>query len=399
MDEKIKNDSVMRLEINLLIILLFLQDFALIKTSEFGIAALTIYMIVISIKYNFFLKINKKFLTFLIIFYLIIVLSCIFNRFYNLMQIARITMIIFIIFSTYKYAKIISDNGEKEYFSKCLYRYIVIFCIYGIYQLIASTRGLPIFLNIFCNNPSYSMRGLHEVYTGWNEGVRIYSTFYEPSPYAIFLTNAYFFVINDKKIKTKNKIFISIFVIFNIYYTYARSGWITFIYFICIFLLFKVFKKEGFIKKIGKIGVVFLPLVSLLLMNTVGLENFNDLSSKGRTYSSMFYLKNSTEDIKSILVGHGLGSIANITEGTTYENYEIEKFAHNGYIDIIYQMGWIFFIYLLFVIIKYIRDNEIQNEWIVYASIFTLCCFGTMYYIESIISLVVFIVEFIKIDK
>lgn len=399
MNEKIKDISFMKLEINIFLILLFLQDFALIRTNEFGIAALTVYLIFISIKYKFFMKINKKFLTFIIIFYLTIILSSIFNKFYDLLQICRITMIIFIIFSTYKYVSVIIKNEKKEYFCKCLYKYIIIFGIYGIYQLVASSKGLPIFMNIFCNNPSYSIRGIHETYSGWNKGVRIYSTFYEPSAYAIFLTNAYFFIINDKQIKMKNKIFISILVIFNIYYTYARSGWITFIYFICIILLFKILKKEGFIKKIGKIVIISLSLISVLLMNTIGLKNFNDLSSKGRTYSSLFYLKGSTEDLKSILVGHGIGSIANIADGTKYENYEIEKFAHNGYIDITYQLGWIFLIYLIIIIINYIKKNKIQNEWIVYASIFTLCCFGTMYYVESIISLVVLIVGFVKKDK
>ena len=75
MNEKIKDVSFMKLEINIFLILLFLQDFALIRTNKFGIAALTVYLIFISIKYKFFMKINKKFLTFIVVFYLTIILG------------------------------------------------------------------------------------------------------------------------------------------------------------------------------------------------------------------------------------------------------------------------------------------------------------------------------------
>lgn len=394
-----KKDIVLKIEINIFMIFLFLQNFALIRTSSFGIAALTIFMIYIFVKYKFFMSIDKKFFRFIIVLYSVIILSAIANQFFDFMQIVRLNMIIFVGWSTYKYSKIIQEKDKTEYFYKTFFVYLVIITIYGIYQLVVSDNHWPLFLNIFNNNPSYSTREIYTVYGGWNESPRIYTTFYEPSAYAIFLVNSYFFAIDSEKLTKKQKIALSILAIINVIYSYARSGWITFIYFVGIFILFKILKKDGILKKIGKALVVGLPLITVCIMNIVGLKIFDDLSSKGRTYSSLYYLENSFDNVKSVLVGHGVGSILNIKDGTTYNKYKIEPFAHNGYIDIMYQYGIVFFVFLIYAILKYFKDSKIQDEWLAYASIFTISCFGTMFNVESVIALMCVILSFTKLKK
>lgn len=394
--EKMKKETKFKLEIIFFVVLLFLQNFALIRTVDFGIAALTIYVIYLFIKYKLYMKIEKRFFCFLIILYGVIVVSAVVNQSINVLQIARLTMIIFVGWTVYQYSDIIQEKGETNFFYKIFKKGLIVIMIYGIYQLIASVKGWPIFLNIFNNNPSYSIKGIYQVYGGWNESARIYATFYEPSAYAIFLVNAYFFVVDNKLIGTKQKIIVTILAIINIIFTYSRSGWITFIYFIAILLFFKIIKKENWIKLIGKFLIVLLPLISLWIMSIIGLKIFDDHSSKVRTYSSLYYLENTFDNLKSVVVGHGLGSIYNIEDGTMYNDYEIEQFTHNGYIDIMYQLGVVYFILLIYTICKSFKNKNMQNEWIVYASVFTLTCFGTMFNVESLIALVSLILGFTK---
>lgn len=389
----IDKEKIFKIEIIIFVILLFLQNFAIIKTENFGIAALTIFLIWVTIEYKFFMKINIRFLKFLSIFTIFVLISAIFNKSLEVMQIFRMYMIFFIVWSIFKYMNIIEEKGKTEHFFKIFYYVLLVISIYGIYQLIATSLKLPIFLNIFSNNPSYGARGIYEVYDGWNKTARIYATFYEPSSYAIFTVIAYFLIMNNDKISKMKKIIITILSITNIVFTYSRSGWITFIYFICILLLFKIIKKNNIIKKIGKIGIVLLPFITLIIMSTIGLQMFGDLSSKGRTYSSLYYLEKTGDSVKSVLLGHGLGSVTLGDEKVVYNNTKIENFTHNGYIDIAYQLGWGFLLYVVWVIIRYLKMMKVENEWIVYASIFTISCFGTMYSVESIIALICIVVN------
>lgn len=386
-------EKILKIEIIIFVILLFLQNFAIIKTENFGIAALTIFLIWITIKYKFFMKININFLKFLCVFTIFVLISATLNKSLEVMQIFRMYMIFFIVWSIFKYMNVINEKGEIKYFYKVFYYILLIISIYGIYQLIAPSLKLPIFLNIFSNNPSYGARGIYEIYDGWNKSARIYATFYEPSSYAIFTVIAYFFIMNSKNISKMKKIIITILSITNIIFTYSRSGWITFVYFVCILLLFKIVNNNNIIKKIGKAGIVLLPFISLLIMSTVGLQMFGDLSSKGRTYSSLYYLEKTVDSAKSVLVGHGLGSVTLGNEKVMYNNTKIENFTHNGYIEIAYQLGWIFLLYVIWVIIRYLKKMKVENEWIVYASIFTISCFGTMYSVESIIALICIVVN------
>ncbi len=58
---------------------------------------------------------------------------------------------------------------------------------------------------------------------------------------------------------------------------------------------------------------------------------FGDLSSKGRTYSSLYYLEKTGDSVKSVLLGHGLGSVTLGDEKVVYNNNtKIENFTIMG---------------------------------------------------------------------
>ncbi len=387
-----KDEKRQKIEIIIFIILLFLQNFSIITTKSFGIAGTTIFLIYIFIRYKLFFKIDKKTLIFGIGFVIFVLLSQFVNHAFNFSQIVRYLMIIFIAWTTIKFMQEVCKTNQKEFFDKAFYCAIMVITIYGVYQLIASKLDLPILLNLFSNNPSYGARGLFESYTGWMNDVRIYTTFYEPSSYALFLTIAYFYSMSFSKLNKEQKFALTAMTLFNIIFTFARSGWVTFAYYVAIYLAFEIFENNIKLKKIVKIGTILLPVITLIIMGTLGIYIFKDLSSTGRTYSSLYYLSNSLDSIKCILVGHGLGSMFNIPEGLVYNGYAVENFAHNGYIDIIYQFGIPFFILILYAIIKYIKAKKLDDEWLVYATLFTLCCFGSMYSVESIIIMVCLVI-------
>ena len=407
---KYNKDIMEKIEIVIFIAFLFLQNFAIIKTKGFGISALAICLVYLFFKYKMYLKIQKKLIIVLGGLFVFIIISSIVNLNFNILQIIRLYMIIFIFWATLQYIKIINNNGKIDFLYKTFYISVISITVYGIYQLIASKYGLPILLNVFNNNPSYGGKGIFEVYGGWTNTYRIYATFYEPSVYSIFLTIAYFFIINKVKNEKKLKYIITILVLINLFFTYARSGWITFLYFICIYLAFEIMKRyndiklynyinQNHINKTIRILIILLPIITLVIMSTLGLYLFDDLSSKGRTYSSLYYLKESLGSIKSVLVGHGIGSVSEVPDGTEYNNYIIEKFAHNGYIDIMYQFGFVFFIILMVYIYKYLMEKKLNDNWMIYAVIYTICCFGSLYNIETIISLISMVIIATILEK
>lgn len=383
-----KDEKRQKIEIVIFIILLFLQNFSIITTKSFGIAGITIFLVYVFFRYKLYFKINKKIILVGASFVIFTLLSQFVNHSFNFSQIIRYSMIIFIAWTTIKFIEEIYKTNQKDFFDKVFFSAIMVITIYGVYQLIASKLELPLLFNIFNNNPSYGARGLFESYTGWMNDVRIYTTFYEPSSYALFLTIAYFYIMHFSNLNKDQKFVLTAMTLFNIFFTFARSGWVTFVYYIAIYYAFMLFENNYKLKKIVKIGIVLLPIITLLIMGTLGVYIFKDLSSTGRTYSSIYYLSNTFDSIKGILVGHGLGSMFNIPSDLTYNGYAVENFAHNGYIDILYQFGIPFFILVIYVLLRYIKQKNIDNDWLVYATIFTLCCFGSMYSVESIIILV-----------
>ena len=400
-----KSKQIQKLEIIIFIILLFLQNFAIINTKEFGIAAITIFLIYIFIKHKMYQKINKKSIIIVTGIVFFVVISQICNKTFNFLQIGRYSMILFIGWTSIKYMEKIQEIKQKDFFNTAFYYAIIIITGYGVYQLIACKLQMPVFFNIFNNNQSYGARGLFESYSGWTRDVRIYTTFYEPSAYAIFLTIAYFYAMSFKNLDKDKRFTMTALTLFNIYFTYARSGWIVFAYYIAIYIAFKLFKNNKPLMKLTKIGTILLPLITLTIMSTLGIYIFKDASSTARTYSSLYYLVNSVNNIKGILIGHGLGSMLRIPEGLEYQGYVVETFSHNGYIDIIYQLGIPFFVIMIYAIIKYLKSKNIEDEWLIYATIFTLCCSGSLYSVESIIAMVCLVIgdfklrEHIKIDE
>lgn len=393
-----KNEKLEKIEIIIFTIFLFLQNFAIITTEKFGISALVVFLIYSFIKYKMIYKISKNFIITGIGLVIFLVISGCINGILDIMQILRLCMIIFVGWTTIEYINVIKKHNQIKFFYKVFCIAIVCITIYGIYQIIASQYRLPIILNILSNNTSYGAKSIFSLYGGWSNKPRIYATFFEPSVYSIFLVIAYFFIIDKANINKKQKIIITILFLINLFFTYSRSGWITFIYFIGIFLVFKIFNKKNFMNKLIKLLIMMLPLISLLVMSVLGLIVFEDESAKARTYSSLYYLENTFDNLKSIFIGHGLGSISQIPEGTLYNNFPIERFAHNGYVDIMYQLGIIFWVLLMCFSYNELKKKKLKNNWLIFAIIYTLCCFGTMFNIESIISLV-FIVISTEVDK
>lgn len=389
-----KSENIQKTEILIFVILLFLQNFAIITTKSFGIAGITVFLLYTFIRYKMYLKIDKKTIIFTGVVFAFILLSQLLNNAFKITQIVRYAMVFFIAWTSIKYIKIIYENNNKNFFETVFFFALMVITTYGVYQFIACKLQMPNILNLFSNNPSYGARGIFESYGGWTNDIRIYTTFYEPSSYALFLTIAYFYVLTFKSIDKEKKFAITALALFNLFFTFSRSGWVTFIYFVGIYIMFKILKNNSILKKIGKVLIVLLPLITLVVMSTLGIIVFRDISSNARTYSSLYYLTNSFDSIKSIVIGHGLGSMLDLPEGTRYNDFPVENFAHNGYIDIIYQLGMPFFILALYAVVKYLKEKNIDDEWLICATIFTLCCFGSMYNVESIMVMVCIVIVY-----
>ena len=279
-----KSKQKQKLEIIIFIILLFLQNFAIINTKEFGIAAITIFLIYLFIKHRMYQKIDKKSAIIVASIVLFVVISQLLNKAFNFLQIGRYSMILFIGWTSIKYMEKIQEMNQKDFFNKVFYFALIILTGYGVYQLIASKLQMPMFFNIFNNNPSYGARGLFESYSGWTRDIRIYTTFYEPSAYAIFLTIAYFYAMTFGNLDKDKKFTITVLTLFNIFFTYSRSGWVVFAYYIAIYIAFKLFKNNKPLMKLTKIGIILLPLITLAIMSTLGIYVFKDASSTEHTH-------------------------------------------------------------------------------------------------------------------
>ena len=385
-----------KIEYFLFIVLLFLQNFALIKTDEFGINGMTCFLFLLSVlnAKRYYSKVKKK--TFLILMASIsfLFISAFFNDTFYISQIFRYIMVLWLIYMANIYINSIYEKNEQEYFYNLYTKILLIFMLYGIYELIANIYSLPLVLNVFGNNPSYEPKTLYRYYGGWADKTRLYNAFFEPSVFSVFLVYNIFFVKEMKNIPRLRKKMLYYLMIFNLIFTYARTGYVTMIYMIGIYILYdKILKnkqKTSFIDTI----MLLLPFFNLFIMYFIGLNLFNDLSSLARTYSGIFYLQNSFSTIKNILFGHSIGSITN---GEITMKY-IEKQAHNGYVDIMYQLGIIAFISLL--IFLYNRIRSVKNKrYLIVGVLATFCCFASYFCVETIIVQIVLIYNFCKNEK
>ena len=87
------------------------------------------------------------------------------------------------------------------------------------------------------------------------------------------------------------------------------------------------------------------------------------------------------------MFGHSLGAILNM-KLSSVQTY-VENFAHNGYIEIIYNLGISAILYLFFVtkrLGKSIRNNISKISF--YLACVSLCIFGVNFSIESMAAIV-----------
>lgn len=378
--------KIEKIEILIFIISIVLQNFAIIKTDSFGIAFSSCVLIYFFIKYKMYKDIfNKKTLA-LTIFLIFIIINSFINKSWNINQTIRLYLIFFNIYTTSIYVKNLS-NDYKGLFLKIFNISIILLLIYGIYDFIAQTNGYIQFLNIFSNNPSYGIRELNHGYSGWSNSARIYTCFFEPSIYSLFIVYSYLFIMTFyKKQKRFNKIILTILFLINLFFTFARTGYICFILCLGILLSYQFILKikNEKIEKAYIILIVLIPMITFILMYLIGNRMFSDDSMKIRTNSSLYYLTESVDSTRHILLGHGIGNLKAYDNHIIFNNTPIENFAHNGYIEFIYQFGFIAFSTIISLMIILFNKIKSKSKWICYACCFTICISGAIYNVETI---------------
>lgn len=374
----------------LFILLLFMQNFALISTSDFGISGLVVYLLIISfIDFkDYYLHIKKSLLIVLIIVIIFLLGSCLINNSLVLTQILRNLMIIWLVYISNIFIKGIYVEGNEKIFFDILIKVAFFFFLYGFYEFYANIHSLPLFLNIFNNNPSYGIRQMDYYYHGWINNTRLYNVFFEPSVFCTFSVYMLFLISTFKDISNFFKIMLMSIIGFNIYFTYARSGDIIIVYFLLIFFVYGICKIKSDI-----VDYIFLllPFITLFIMSSYGLKTFTDDSSYIRTYSALFYLGKSFSSIRYILFGHASGSVlvSDATHGF------VTNCAHNGYVDFLYQYGLIFLILLIIFLKKLIGNiDNYRLKFLFVGVVATAACFGNCFLIETFAVMIVLVYNY-----
>ena len=378
------------LEYFLFIITVFFQNFALINTKDFGIASSVCFLLFFSIFHfnKFYRKFNKKFLMFLILFSIFLFISSFVNNLSTITQILKLLMVIWLVYVSNVYIKEIFKNSEsKFYFCNIYATTLILLLIYGLYEVIAERYSLPLFLNIFSNNSSYGEHTLYDYFHGWINTSRLYSVFFEPSVFSVFLVFNFFFIKEIIEISRFKKRILYFLILFNLFFTYSRTGYITFIYILVVYILFEKLKVKN---KFAIFLILMLPFITLYLMYFVGLYLYDDKSSLMRTYSGIYYLQESITSFKYMIFGHGCGSIVSATIAEKY----VANCANNGYVDIIYQYG----IVILLLFCKYLNNvvKLVNNKkYLILGILGTFCCFASYYCVETIVILIVIVFNYI----
>ena len=302
------------------------------------------------------------------------------NQNFTIIKLLRINMIIFDIFITKFFILKYSYRDIEKY----LIRYIFIITLYGIYCYIADLYNLPKFMNIFINNPSYAdfSNNIYNYYGGWTGKARIYTTFYEPSIYAVFLVLSIAF-IRLTEISKVRKVILMLLIIFNIICTDSRTGIAVLVYMICIYLIYKISK--SIYMKIEKIIIFIFPILNIFIINLVNEYIFNDLSSQGRSGAPIFYLELVFKNIKTFIFGNGLEYKEQffVKNG---ESYFIESIPHNSYVDFLYTGGIIYLIFFICILLIFSKNiKSIKNRMIIIPTFIFCLSFEQYVYVESII--------------
>ncbi|MGL5640706.1 MAG: O-antigen ligase family protein [Paraclostridium sp.] len=398
-----KSQNIKNLEMIIFIMGVVLQCFSILTIGGSGIPFLLIVCLIFYIKYKFYNKVNIAF----IIISVLIGVRTLSDRLVMgtpIVSIIRLFMVIFISYVSFRYISLIYKEKNQKRFYKIYIGIFFLLNLYGIYSMFSMKLNLPLFMNIFINNPSYAVKETVFSYvSGWVDDMRIYTTFSEPSFYAFFLC-INLFIIKNLDIKFKEKLVMYSLLAINLYNTYSRSGYVIFIQFIIVMFGFKLVSKIIKSKKhtfIILITIVLLvPFINLGIMNFANENIFNDLSSESRTKSGVYYLNKSFEDTSSLLIGHGYKSIA-LGYNQELQSKDIEGFAHNAYIEIIYEFGWVFFILFMMLIVIFINKEVDSYEYKlqIVTIIAMLSSSVTFYNIESIISLISIFIASAKFSK
>lgn len=407
-----------KLELSIITISIFLQAFAIIKTSSFGISLWILLMVYVALKYEVdysnkslkqFISTNleqiwhthKKFILFNVIFVVFIIISYLLNKSaINYIKIIRIEMLIFSAYIFYSYLKRL-NNIQVEYMYKNIYISTIILTVYSVYQYFSYFFNGPLFLNIFRNNPSYNSKvNFYDYYGGgWIQN-RIYGISSEPSFYGSFLVILLIiFILNKTYSRYKKNVAIAL-IILNLIFTFARSAYMELMYILIGYAMFKVFEKYKL--NIGKkvlIGItVMIPIFNISILYFANKFIFKDASSDARTNSVLYYLRDSFISFKSFIIGHGLGSIQqNI--GSVKSDKLIEAFAHNGYVEVLNEMGIIGVAFIAVALIYLIRN--IKNNSMRYLATLVVVVpntFRTNFYIETLLATMILILFIIELE-
>lgn len=393
------------LEMILFISGLVLQDFAVFTIGSSGIAYIVLICVYLDVRYSYYKNLFQKKSKLLISILVILAIKLIADKIRigtPIASIIRIFMVIYVAYVSYYYIKMIHNKNINKIFYKILIFTILLLNLYGIYCVIGANFKLPWFLSEFCNNPSYGFRSMYDYYGGgWVAEPRIYATFAEPSYYAMFLCISIFIIYNIK-MNIKMKIGLYGLTLINIYCTYSRSGYIILVYMLASLALYYILIKKDILKKfinknyIYKIGLcisTILPFINMFIMLIAEMYIFNDLSSSARTNSSFYYLIKTFESISRFLFGFG-HKANQINYNEKLFDYGVEFMAHNGYVQVAYEFGWIILIggvsLLIFKLYKNISD---KNRLLLLVTLISgLNCFVSIYYIESFVAIILVII-------
>lgn len=378
------------IELLFFLIGIILQDFAVVKVGTSGIPLLFVISIFIAVRHKFLTKFNIIEILLILVIFIKICFDKLFLINIPIMSIFRLASIIFIFRNSYNYTEYIIKKYGVNKLSNMLLIVSMILMLYGIYSIVAFEFRLPLFLNIFRNNPSYfDNTGMYSYYGGWTSNMRVVGTFAEPSMYAYFLI-IIINVIYSSKLSKYKKIFLYLLACLNLYYTYSRTGYLILVAMIFVISIYKLLRKFIHKKLIYKIILPFIilsPFVNILIMYIANNRVFTDLSSYARTNSAIYYLMESCNKFSSFIFGHGYKSIQ-LGYDEKMLSYGVEAFSHNGYVEILYEFGCVFLFIIIYLLVKCMyKIPKIELRLLSITTIIYGCSFTSFFNIESMICL------------
>lgn len=193
--------------------------------------------------------------------------------------------------------------------------------LYGLYELLAKTSGLPLPLSFLVNNPSYSnaLEVTSEL-SGWLEFYRSQSVWPEPS-FTIFPI-ILFWVLSDGERVSVKKWDVVIMILFSIS-TFSRTVWVGL--FVIILTRIPLFRRHAL-----ALAVILVVLFSAALLN---VSADADHSASVRAETTYFGFEIASTDFY-----RGIGF--NKFRDTRYSEISGESVIHNTVSNYVASMGW-----------------------------------------------------------